>query len=180
MSYGAAFLFDERTEAALRGLWQSLADAGLSSFMLGLDYPPHLTAFLAEEFDEPAMRRVVTAFAAECQPVEVTFPALGVFPGAEGVVFLAPVASPALTALHTRLWQSALPVMRSPAPYHAPEVWVPHVTLGIGLTPGVLGAAVEVLVRAAWPTPARIERVLIGKFQVGDGNVHEVFPLGAA
>ena len=40
MVYGAALIFDEPSESALRGVWQALADSGLPSFMLGVDYPP--------------------------------------------------------------------------------------------------------------------------------------------
>ena len=52
MNYGAAFVFDTQTENAMRRLWQAIADAGLPSFMLTIDYPPHLTIFLAEEVIE--------------------------------------------------------------------------------------------------------------------------------
>ena len=51
MSCGAALYFDEQTDAAVRGLWQIIEDAGLPSNMLQLNYPPHMSILLCDETD---------------------------------------------------------------------------------------------------------------------------------
>ena len=170
MNFGVAFLFDEPTEAALRGLWQSLADAGLSNFMLGLDYPPHMTAWMAQEFDLAGMRGALQNLAAATPPQPVTFAALGVFGGETGVVYLAPITGPKLIDLHARFWSEAETHMRGAPVYYAPSQWVPHVTLGFNLGPGVLGAAVEVLASAPWPQSPAIRGVLLGEYHIGGGS----------
>lgn len=178
MNFGTAFLFNEPGEAALRAVWQALADAGLSSFMLGLDYPPHMTAWMAQEFTLPALRGTLQALAADQPPLRVEFPALGVFPGEMAVTYLAPIASPPLLGLHARYWEAALPYMRSPLAHYSPGRWVPHVTVGFNLPPGVLGDAVEVLSRATWPQEAVIDGLIFGEFHVSGGSVLETIRFG--
>ncbi len=63
MNFGVALTFDPQTETAIRGLWQSIAAAGLPSFMSGVDYPPHMTLFMAEEVDLPAYQQQLSILA---------------------------------------------------------------------------------------------------------------------
>lgn len=170
MIYGAAFVFDPVTEGELRGLWRSLPDAGLSGFMLGLDYPPHLTVFAAEDLDVVRYRAALVELAAAQAPLPVTFHSLGEFGGAGGVVYLAPTLNRDLLDLHSRFYAAAEPYARSFAGYYAPGQWVPHVTLAYQLPEAQLGPAVGVLHNAAWPHNAAISGIIFGSFLIEGGS----------
>ncbi len=175
MTFGAAFLFDEPGENALRGVWQAVADAGLSSFMLGLDYPPHLTLFMAEAMDVGALRTAWSALAERTAPLALSFPALGVFPGDSGVVYLSPTITTALLDLHSAYWQAALPYLQGLSAIYEPGVWVPHVTVGYRLTPQQTGAAVAMIRDLALPKTLRLDGILLGAFNLeGDSQLHRI------
>src|SRR5512133_3213126 len=135
MTFGAAFRFDPQTETSLRAGWQAVAEAGLSSFMLGLDYPPHMTLFLSEAMDRPALREAFEALAAKTQPFPTAFAALGIFLGESGVVFLSPIVNQALLDLHAAFWRAAEPHVQAIPAYYSPGQWVPHITLAFAIPP---------------------------------------------
>lgn len=145
MTCGAAFKFDVETDAAIRGLWDEIAAAGLPSNMLQLNYPPHLSLLLCEDIDMIGVRRVLPEFLATQPPLPLTFPALGVFPGEEGVIYLAPTVSQAMLDFHTRLWALLEPFAIQASPLYRPGVWVPHVTLDLDINLAEAAAVIEVL-----------------------------------
>lgn len=172
MNFGAAFVFDSQTDAAIRSLWQSIADAGLPSFMLGLDYPPHLTIFLAEEVDEPGLRAALVNLVAELSPLEASFPAVAHFMGGGSVAYLAPIVNRPLLALHSAVWDAATPFTRGRPDYYAPGVWVPHATLAYNTAPEQVGPVAAVLA-SAQPINGMIDGILIGTFNIEGGSKYE-------
>ncbi len=172
MNFGAAFVFDSQTDAAMRGLWQSIADAGMPSFMLGLDYPPHLTIFLAEEVDEPALRAALVDLAAALSPLEVSFPAVAHFMGGGSVAYLAPIVNRPLLDLHSAVWDAATPFTSGRPDYYAPGVWVPHATLAYNTPPEQVGPVAAVLAGAR-PLSGVIDGILIGRFNIEGGSKYE-------
>lgn len=178
MTFGAAFLLDPQTEAALRAGWQSVAGAGLSSFMSGLDYPPHMTLFLSERMDRPALREAFQALAGKTQPFPTTFAALGVFPGESGVVFLSPIVNQALLDLHAAFWRAAETHVQEIPAYYSPGQWVPHITLAFAIPPAQLGAVTGVLARAPLPQHGQITGILFGDFKLEGGSQLETVWFG--
>ena len=172
LSYGAAFVFDAETEGTMHGLWQSIADAGLQSFMLGLDYPPHMSIFGAEEMDIPGLRKALVELAAVTAPLPVTFPALGHFLVGGAVAYLAPLVNRALLDLHMAFWEAAGPYTRGRPPYLAPGVWVPHVTLTFN-TPGEQVGPVASILTRTQPLSGKISGVLFGTFVIEGGSQTE-------
>jgi hypothetical protein len=172
MNAGAAFVFDAPAETALRGIWQSIADAGMPSFMLGLDYPPHMTIFLAEEMDKPALRAALLELASITPPLAVRFPAVSIFLDGGGVAYLAPIVNQALLDLHAAVWQAAAPFVRSRPAYYAPGVWVPHATVAFNTPPEQVGAVAAVLANAR-PVSGVITGILFGTFNINGGSQYE-------
>lgn len=172
MNLGAAFVFDAPTEAAIRGLWQSIASAGLPSFMLGLDYPPHLTIFLADEVDEPGLRAALLKLAALTPPLAVSFPSVANFLDGAGVAYLAPIVNRALLNLHAAVWEAATPFTHGRPAYYAPGVWVPHATLAFNTPPEQVGAVAAVLAKGQ-PINGAIRGILIGTFNIDGGSQTE-------
>ena len=177
MSYGAAFIFDPETETAMRRLWESIAEAGLPSFMLGVDYPPHMTIFGAEEVDLPGLRRALVDLAAVTAPLPVTFPALGHILGGGVVAYLAPVVNRQLLDLHAAFWEAAGPYARGRPPFLAPGAWIPHVTLAFNTPADQVGPVASVLARAG-PLSGAISGVLLGDFIIEGGSQVERIEFG--
>ena len=96
-------------------------------------------------------------FTAEA-PVTTAFASVGTFPGGEGVLFLAPVVTPDLIAVHARFHESFAAWDGIAWPVYGPGVWVPHCTLGLRLSAEVLERAVTITREYALPIAARFER----------------------
>ncbi len=172
MNLGAAFIFDAETEAAMRALWQSIADAGLPSFMLGLDYPPHMTIFSAESADMPGLRQALAELAATLPPLPVSFLSLAHFLDSGSVAYLAPIVNRPLLDLHAAIWRAADPYTHDRPSYYAPGVWVPHVTLAYNTPPDQVGQVAAVLARAK-PLNGTISGIQFGTFIIEGGSKTE-------
>ncbi len=170
---GAILIFSPETDAAVRGLWQAQADAGLPSPMLEVKEPPHMTLFMAEGGDFSGLRAALAALAREMPPLPVDFFSLGVFPAKYGVVFLAPVTNRRLVDLHAAIWSAAHSFLEKPYAQYAPGVWVPHVTLTIDLPPEQIGAAAAFLSGCAWPANGFASGILFGEFLMPGENRQE-------
>lgn len=70
------------------------------------------------------------------------FAAVGTFPGKEGVVFLAPVVSSELLALHRTFHEQLLQLGQRSWEYYLPGRWIPHCTVGLGLAGSSLSEAI--------------------------------------
>lgn len=107
-----------------------------------LGYPPHITLLRGEDEAEPDFARAMAA--AQVAAVDLAFAGYGIFPGPPAILFLAPVVTSALLALHAAL-AATLPA-DALHPHVRPGAWVPHATLAEGTVdaPAAL---------AAWPMP---------------------------
>ena len=170
MICGAAFIFDDKTEAGLRASWERLADAGVSNFMLGLDYPPHMTLFLAEDIDMAGLGTELAQAAAEQPPLPVTFSGLGVFPAPGGVIYLHPTTTRQLIDLHASFWQASVPCVTGPSSIYQPGVWAPHVTLGFRLPREKIGVGINTLLPSHWPAAGKIVGLIYGTFNLEGGS----------
>jgi uncharacterized membrane protein len=172
VNYDPVFVFDPATEAAIRQVWQSIADAGLPSFMLGLDYPPHMTAFTAEVTDEVGMRAALADLAAHTSPLEVSFLSVAHFLEGGEVAFLAPVINHALLNLHEAVWEVTAAYTRARPSYYAPGVWVPHVTVAFRTPPEQVGLVAALLAQVK-PLKGKITGILFGVLNLEGGSKYE-------
>jgi 2'-5' RNA ligase len=174
--FGAAAIFDEKTEVRLREQWQAVADAGIHTIMPALDYPPHLTLMGAEGFEMDALRSAVAQFCEQTAPLVVHLASIGVFPGDNGVVFLTPTADRALLDFHDAFWRMTGPLIQGASSYR-PDDWSPHVTMAYPLRPRQVSAAVDTLARGWQPISARIEGILFGTYNLQGSSVLETLKL---
>ena len=101
MPFAIELTLDAEAGDAVRALWRALADAGIDSFMLRSGAAPHITLAVYDDLDIDAYVTTLGAFATAVAVHAVTFASIGVFP-TTGVVFLAPVVTPELLAIHAR------------------------------------------------------------------------------
>ena len=157
MAYAIELLFDKETEAAVQEVWEAVANATDSSFLLDIGARPHVSLAVYEEAD---LASTLEAFGARSLPVQLA--SAGAFPGKEGAVFLAPVVTPDLLDLHRR-WHEEAP---GSAPLYAPGAWVPHATVGILLPDDAVKEALAVA-RAGLPLQGCFESAVLIEFEMG-------------
>lgn len=175
MQCGAALIFDRESELALREVWQVVAQAGGSNTMLGLDYPPHLTLLMADHLDFERMRPAFEQLAIRTRPLELTLAGLGVFPGDRGVLYIAPTVTRELLELHACYYSMVRQYGDLRVEHYRTELWVPHITIGYGLAPEALGAALTALMRVKLPKKARIAGLTMGCFNLcGQSDLSQI------
>ena len=182
MHHAIELLFDPDTEAAIRGHWQRLQDAGIPCALADLGASPHVSLGV---YDRPLPERWLEPARAWFEaraPVSLTFSSVGTFPGGEGVVFLAPVVTDALLDLHTA-YHAAFDEWRSDVrPYYLPGAWVPHCTMGIFLPPEQVTAAMALLQDDTLPIVGAGTRIELLAFEGGMASPVEILaeiPLSA-
>jgi hypothetical protein len=125
--------FDESADAAIRRLWQRLADAGLPSLAVRTHrrHRPHVSLTVAESLaaaDLAPLRPVLAA-----HPPVLHLHVLGTFPGSEGALFLGVTVTADLLAFHAAVHAALAGQPVEHWPYYLPGNWVPHCTLAEGL-----------------------------------------------
>jgi 2'-5' RNA ligase len=171
--YAVELYFDTSCEARLRAAW-----AAAGSSLPALNATPHVSLAVLPEIDDVNLPVALRRFAASEAPLQLQFAAVGAFPTAEGVVFLAPVVTGRLLALHQRCHALLAGLGEQPNGYYLPDRWVPHCTVGQDLPPDQVSAMVATLLRAAVFEPCRVVALGLVRFRpfVTIGR----FPLGAS
>ncbi len=175
MVHSVELLFDADTDAAVRGLWDDLAAAGVRSLAshTSPSNRPHITATVAEHADDSidaALRPVL-----ERLPLSCVIGAPMVFGGGRAVTLVRLVVpSVELLTLHADIHRVCLPHMPDgPLPHADPGRWTPHVTLARRVPADRLPAVVAL---------RRLGRDLAGSItglRHWDGNAKREHPIGA-
>jgi 2'-5' RNA ligase len=151
MGVAVELYFDTASEQQLRRLQDQLTSQGLPPILEQLGFRPHVSlAGFAATAPEPIIP-LARAFAQSSAPFAITFNHIGVFPTAEGVVFLAPTVTQQLARLHHSFHQQLAQVALMADRYYQPDHWVPHCTIATDFTPRQIAAAIELLLREFRP-----------------------------
>jgi 2'-5' RNA ligase len=151
MGVAVEVYFDSASEQQVRQLQTRLTSQGIPPILEQLGFRPHVSlAGFAGIPPEPVIP-LVRAFAQSIQPFPITFSHLGVFPTAEGVVFLAPTLTQHLSRLHQSFHQQLAQVALVADRYYQPDQWVPHCTIATDLAPRQMATAIQLLVQEFRP-----------------------------
>jgi 2'-5' RNA ligase len=162
MPFAITMPLDAQSATRVVALWRHLADAGCCDGMLRLGYPPHLTmAICPDHTPQPKLRSALAQIARSCAATPLTLASLGTFTGPPATLFLAPVVTAELLALHATTLAALAAAEVSP--HYRRGCWVPHVTLAEELP--APGTAVAALAGISLPIPARVERVELVRFR---------------
>lgn len=165
MPYALELYFDSALEERVRTIWTHLADAGVTNKPLAMGGRPHVSVAVCERLEAEPFRTALEAFAKAASPVEIVLATVGVFSGSGRVLFLAPIVSRDLLALHEQFYHCYVPHAVNPDANYRPGGWVPHCTLAMDLPPEKLGLAVELAHRElAEPIRGRVERTALIEF----------------
>lgn len=169
MVHSIELVFDRDTEAAIRRIWEQLADAGIPSQAPASR--PHVTLAVAESVD-PVVDELLAPVAARL-PLHCAVGAPVLF-GRANVVFarlIVPTAD--LLGLHDEVHRISRSHL-SPAPMSnsLPGQWTAHVTLARRVGGPQLGRALRIAGR-----PAQIDGRFAG-LRRWEGNKRAEFPIG--
>jgi hypothetical protein len=141
MMEGIISLLDAQHERLVEALWAELADAfGLR----GVSVTPyaHFSYQIAQRYAAADLEPVVRQVAAATAPFTVETTGLGIFTGAQPVLYLPVARGPALAQLQATLWRDLAGTGTGVSDYYHPQRWMPHITLAFGdTTPATLAAA---------------------------------------
>lgn len=145
-------LLDERTDRAVRGLWERLESGGVSTLLTHTHrrHVPHLSYAVLRTFDVDAVLAAVSALP-DGDPVPLHFDTVGHF--RRGRAAMVPAVTAELAQRQARVVAASEATGADLHHYYRPGWWVPHVSIATAL-PGE---------RLAWATT----------------TVHDVLPLDA-
>lgn len=131
MAFALKCFFSEESARPIRKIWDSLAEAGLSSFLKNSGSSPGLTLGVFETENPDRLVSLARVLAADMRPIEVSSWGLGSFPTVPAHVFLGMVVSRELTELHSLFLNMVSASGLEVSPLYARGAWVPHSTLAI-------------------------------------------------
>lgn len=117
---------------------------------------PHFAYHVAARCDAGRIDAALDGIAQITVPFAIETHSLGVFRGDETVLYLHVSPSPALMALHRRIWDAVATIAAAPKQAYNAATWLPHITLASGdLTDDLLPAALQFLNRRSydWAIP---------------------------
>ncbi|MBX3084626.1 MAG: 2'-5' RNA ligase family protein [Anaerolineae bacterium] len=157
MAHAVEMYFDEATDSAVRGMWQSIAATGVPSAMLAGGYRPHVTLAVYDDLkDDGWFASTLEVLAGVAPPVSLTLSSYGIFPGAEGVLFLGVTVTDALCELHGTFHTWFTDYQSSSRAHYAPDQWVPHCTLALGLSLDEMAKALQACQGCPLPLTAQV------------------------
>jgi 2'-5' RNA ligase len=143
--YAAATLLNATASRQTEEYWSWLETrCGLSG--IKLTPLPHFSWQGARDYHLDKAEEVLRDIAARQTPFSVRASALGLFPGANPVLFLSLVKTRRLLELHEEIWQRLHAFAITPNDYYEPSQWMPHITLAYrDVTPENMGCAMQLL-----------------------------------
>ena len=126
--HSAIALFDDESTAQVERLWELLAS---EVQLVGIQRTPgpHLSWDVFLDANNMGLEDVLERRAGGMAPLTLDLHGLGIFPGADPVLYLNVLKTAPLLELHGSLHEDLNRVVQGRSPLYAPDRWVPHVTL---------------------------------------------------
>ena len=137
--------FDEDTDAFFRSLWQKIKDADLPNPLLARGATPHVTLSFGHDVNVDELISSLNDRLGGESTFELVFVSLSTFANENGVIFVAPVVTNTLLALHRDVQHEMSNHASSTSAYSQIDRWFPHCTLTMGLNPSQLLAGFKLL-----------------------------------
>jgi 2'-5' RNA ligase len=142
---GIASLLNDPHKTQIEAIWQELEE---KCGLIGVRVTPlpHFSYQVVEAYNQPQLEQILQEIAHKAQPFMVHTTGLGMFTGKVPVIYLPLVKNDSLFHLHKLIWEQTKDVARGISPFYAPDLWIPHITLGYGdVTNFNLGCAIDTL-----------------------------------
>jgi 2'-5' RNA ligase len=148
MGYAVELYFEGETADRLVALTHKVYTACGGADLAGLGFRPHISLASYATLAVDALLPVLAAFADQTMFFSLKLDAVGVFPTPMGVVYLAPVVTQHLLAIHKAFHQQAEAAGQESDSYYRVGNWVPHCTIAHDLPPDRLATAVQLCVQS--------------------------------
>ncbi len=139
-------------------------------FALDAGYRPHVSLGVCNGFESSAFEGELSTFAASVAPFSLSFSSIGIFPGAQGVIFLGVTVTNHLLDVHAAFHKIFKTHAQDQSEYYAVEKWVPHCTLAFGLSERQISGAVPICRGIPLPISAEVRE--IGLMKVSPTSCH--------
>lgn len=163
MAQTLEFFFDSEADAAVRGLWRRLSEAGVAS---PARHRPHVT-FAAAKTIPTATRTLLREDLRLLSIPALWLSTLGAF---DGTLVLTAVVDTELLAVHSAVHDVLAKRVKQPAAYYLPGSWIPHCTLAQNLEPDAVSAGFAALYPVG-SIKARITEIAVVDTQTGETDV---------
>ena len=90
---------------------------------------PHFSYHVSTDYDLGRLSAVLPQLAQETAVFSVSTSGLGVFTGAQPVLYIPVVRTAELSQFHERVWTAVEPFSQGTLAYYSPDNWLPHITL---------------------------------------------------
>lgn len=151
MPYAIELHFDEASTAAIGALTTQIQATCGGLDLVGSGGAPHISLALPTVTESAPLASLLASFAAQTPAFALVFAAAATFPGPQGVVYLAPVVTAELLAIHRTFHTQLAAIGVTSNPLYLPGQWVPHCTVGFALPAAQIGQAVMICRESAWP-----------------------------
>jgi len=129
--HGIVSLLDSAHYRLVEALWAEL-DEVCSVRGVYVTPFPHFSYHVAEQYEVDKLAEIVRQVARDTLSFRIRTTGLGMFTGAQPVLYLPVVRTSELSRLHHTLWHAIAPVSAGRVDYYQPDVWMPHITIGFG------------------------------------------------
>ncbi len=124
MGYAVELFLEDSAAEAIRKLFELTG-----SLMLRIEASPHVSLAVFDNVDKSRLIDVARSFAEDTQAFNIRLCSIGLFPGEENTVFLAPVVTTELLMLHKFFHDKLKAAGLSSDSNYLPGAWVPHCTI---------------------------------------------------
>ena len=165
MPYTVQLDLDAGTNAALDALATELDRIPGLETVRAIGDVHHLSLAVYDALDVAPFLAELDRFAETIGPIPVVQAALGLFTKPGGVLFVAPVVTEPLLALHRRFHAAMAKWLDACSAHYRPPHWMPHITLAMATEDGGLDRAVPIARRLWQPGGARLDAVRLIRFR---------------
>lgn len=170
MAQALEFFFDGEADAAVRGLWRRLEDAGVPSLATRTHgrHRPHVTFALASAIPQRTRDALRDDLRLLSIP-QLWLSTLSAFSANDTVLMLAAVVDTELLAVHSAVHDVLAGKVRQPSAYYLPGSWVPHCTLAQAVDPAQVTAGFAALYPVE-PIRARVSEIAVVDTHTGEAD----------
>ncbi|HAX97189.1 MAG TPA: hypothetical protein DCY35_11840 [Prolixibacteraceae bacterium] len=165
MPFAIVVYFDSKSEKPIKKIWESLAEANISSSLSEFGIRPHLTLAIFDEVRCDTCEVMLSNLAARTRLLHLRASHLGIFTNPGWVIFLAPTPTRELLTLHYEIHQLFKEDSGSSWEIYQPKNWVPHCTLSQDTPKNKVTQAFEICTQIKLPFDLNITRVGVVEFQ---------------
>ena len=125
---GVVSLLDEQHHRVVEDMWAELAERFGLRGVYATPYP-HFSYQIAPQYDAELLKSILEDVAARQTVFHVQTTGLGIFTGAQPVLYIPVVRSLQLTQFQQLLWNELASASQDASEYYHPDRWMPHITI---------------------------------------------------